>query len=334
MPHPLARDLCKPRVGLKFAVGAEHYTLGGVIGDGCAGIVRKAVRKRDSKVVAVKFLAPDPKYIAEETFDDVAARFRREGMRGAQLDNEFLVKIHGYSDNLASDAFSPANPDLANPFIVMEYVPGKTLESYIHHLPDSERGSFVVTREKLLIAAQISTALKHLHALRIVHRDVKPVNVFVNRPEGEDPKAILGDFGVMKWGSYHAGLTSGTLTATHQRGLGTMKYMSPEQAIQPREVGVKSDIYALGITLYELFTGQIIPSPHHVFEITSARLSQGGTIARYLKLGMRVPLEDSHLAGVLLDMQMRGVTSRPTIDKVLTAIEWSFEQRFGAPWDQ
>ena len=84
----------------------------------------------------------------------------------------------------------------------------------------------------------------------------------------------LGDFGIVKWGDFHAALATGTLTTTHQQGLGTLKYMSPEQAIKPRDVTARSDIFSLGITLYEVFTGSILASPHHVFQLMNARADE------------------------------------------------------------
>ena len=86
--HPLARPLCKLEAGLRFAVAGRPYVLGGTIGNGAVGIVRAAKDLQSDRRVAVKFLAPDPKYILPEVFDDVAERFRREGQRGAALRHE------------------------------------------------------------------------------------------------------------------------------------------------------------------------------------------------------------------------------------------------------
>src|ERR1019366_2502394 len=102
------------------------------------------------------------------------------------------------------------------------------------------------------------------------------------------PRAKLGDFGIMKWGDFQASISTGTLTVTSQRQLGSLKYMSPEQAIAPKDVTVRSDIYSFGITLFELFTGQIFPSPHHVFEVLNARLSRGTTASRFIALGYNI----------------------------------------------
>jgi serine/threonine protein kinase len=112
---------------MHFDAGGRNYRLGGVIGDGAAGIVRKGTDLASGDQVAIKLLAPDAKYIDRRAFDDVAQRFRREGIRGAGLDYENLVKIIAYEENLEGSAFQSG--DVFNPFIVMEYIPGRTLES-------------------------------------------------------------------------------------------------------------------------------------------------------------------------------------------------------------
>src|SRR5262249_23573263 len=130
--HRLDRRLCRARVGQTFMAGGVEYQLEGVLGDGAVGLVRKAKNTTNGTTVAVKFLAPDPKYIAVEAFDDVEARFRREGTRGAGLDHENLVRIIAYEENEGGRCYAGRGP--TNPFIVMEYVRGRTLESLIKKL--------------------------------------------------------------------------------------------------------------------------------------------------------------------------------------------------------
>jgi eukaryotic-like serine/threonine-protein kinase len=323
--HPLARVLCKSENGQRFLVADEEYVLAGKIGNGAAGVVRKAVRIRDRRTFALKFLAPDPKYIEENSFNDVAARFKREGERGAKLNHPCLISITGFADNTNGEAFVEKRP--RNPFILMEYSTGKTLESYIRNLPSEHRGRFHITKEKLLIAFQIAQALEYLHARKIVHRDVKPANIFLGPRDVDGFRpAKLGDFGVVKWGDFHAALSTGALTATNQQGLGTLKYMSPEQAVRPKEVTVRSDIYSLGITLFELFTGNILVSPHHVFEVMNARLVRGTTVGRFLSMGVPVDNDSIGLGEIILDMHLRGQDGRPSIANVRGRLEWALER--------
>src|SRR5438046_1059611 len=118
----LERERCSPEVGQRFKAGSTEFVLQGRLGDGAVGLVRKAVRASDGTAVAVKFLAPDPKYIEPDNFEDVAERLRREGQRGASLRHENLVTIHAYVENDEGEAFT--NREVRNPFLVMELVRG------------------------------------------------------------------------------------------------------------------------------------------------------------------------------------------------------------------
>ncbi|QEG40439.1 serine/threonine-protein kinase [Roseimaritima ulvae] len=284
MKHPLERSAFQVRAGQKLTFGKVVYKLSGKLGDGAVGIVRRASGS-SGKDVAIKFLAPDPKYIDPASFDDVASRFVLEGQRGSKLDHPRLVEIYGYSANLGGEDFASRTP--ANPYLVMELVRGKTLERYIRGTNPENVGKLNFSRDRLLIAIQLADALQYIHKKRMVHRDIKPANIFVSGSTNENnlPIIKLGDFGIVKWGDFQQHLSTGMLTVTHQQGLGTMKYMSPEQSLDPKNITIKSDIYSFGITLYELLTGEILSSPHHVFQIMHARLTRGSTHARYATLG-------------------------------------------------
>jgi len=324
--HPLSRQLCKAKLGQIFIAGDVKYELLGKIGDGAAGIVRKAKVVSSGRIVAAKFLAPDPKYIDPSAFDDVVQRFRREGRRAPGLDHENLVKIIAYEDNENGGSFE--NGRVKNPFIVMEYVRGKTLESFIRNM-STERSSRVILRQQTLsIATAICRAIEYLHDYKIVHRDVKPANIFLSSSTANSMPSIvkLGDFGVTKWGDFRAAFATGTLTTSHQQGLGTMKYMSPEQAVRPKDVTVRSDMFSLGITLFELFTGQILPSPHHVFEIMMARNSRGNVVGKLYDLGLQCPFgREEAFFKLILDMFLSSPKGRPSSAKARGAMETMLE---------
>lgn len=270
----------------------------------------------------MKILAPDPKYIDVAAFDDVAERFRREGSRGAGLGHNHLVQILAYEENTHGECFH--NRAVVNPFIVMEFIRGKTLESAVRNLGQDQVLRVHINRQTLSIARAVSEALKYLHERKIVHRDVKPANIFVSSARaGIVPSECkLGDFGVTKWGDFLAAASTGTLTLSSQRGLGTLKYMSPEQALKPKDVTVRSDIFSLGITLFELFTGRILPSPHHVFEIMRAGNMRASISGKLYALGLRAlsPFEEAVLEKVL--GMFSGARSRPSSQELLGRFEF------------
>jgi eukaryotic-like serine/threonine-protein kinase len=330
MSHKLARNYCKPQVGQHFGCGGKTYELKGNIGDGAVGIVRKALPLEGGPLIAIKFLAPDPKYIDETVFEDVAARFKREGERGLHLSHDNLIRILGYEENSDGRAFRNRSP--RNPFLIMEYISGKTLESYIKNIPVAERGSFLLDRPRLSIAIQICQALEYLKNHRLIHRDVKPANIFL-KPSSRPPlwHAKLGDFGVVKWGDFHSTVSTGTFTVSSQKGLGTLKYMSPEQAIRPKAVTIKSDIWSLGITLFELFTGQILASAHHIYELQAARRTKGTTLSRFTDIGCGLPSGNAAIAERVLDMFL-APDGRPPINEIRGWLETTYERLVGREW--
>lgn len=307
----IARDLCQPEAGQRFFAGKHTYELQGKLGDGAVGLVRRAVCIEDGRQVAVKFLAPDPKYIDPSSFGDVADRFRREGERGANLRHENLVEILAYVENHDGEAF--VSQAVRNPFLVMEFIRGRTLEAHIKNL-ETNRPPSCINRQTLKIALGVTSALQHLHERKIVHRDVKPGNIFVSSTDNESVPGVvkLGDFGVTKWGDFRAAMTTGALTMSHQQGLGTIKYMSAEQAIRPKEVTVRSDMYSLGITLFELFSGRLLPSPHHAFEIRSARAMRTSITGKLQAVNVRgLSRFEEGIFEPILDMFL-GAEGRPT----------------------
>src|SRR2546421_2549222 len=154
-------------------------------------------------------------------------RFRREARAVARLSHPHVVTV------------IDAGEDDGHPYIVFEYVEGETLKRRVKRL-----GGLPVV-EAVAYATEIAPALAPPHEQRLVHRDVKPQNVLLD-VEG---RAKVTDFGIAR------ALDDGSLTATG-RVLGTTDYVSPEQALG-EEVNEQSDIYSLGICLYEMLTGEV-----------------------------------------------------------------------------
>jgi tRNA A-37 threonylcarbamoyl transferase component Bud32 len=197
-----------------------------LLGQGGMGAVYKARQKGLDRVVALKILPPaaarDPAF---------AERFVREARALARLNHPNIVTIHDFGQ--AGDYFH----------LVMEFVDGANLRQSI-------RARTLQSREALAIVPQICEALQYAHDEGIVHRDIKPENILLDRKG----RVKIADFGLAKLLGRSA--ADYTLTGA-QQVMGTPHYMAPEQFERPLEVDHRADIYALGVVLYEMLTGEV-----------------------------------------------------------------------------
>jgi len=200
-----------------------RYELLEKIGGGGMAVVYKAKCHLLKRYVAVKILRPD--LVENEEF---VARFKRESQSAASLSHPNIVSM--YDVGQEGDIH----------YIVMEYVDGMTLKDYIR-----KKGR-LSSEEAVKIASQICSALQHAHENNIVHRDIKPQNILINK-EGN---VKVADFGIAR------AVTSATVTMAGANVIGSVHYFSPEQA-RGGYVDKKSDIYSLGIVLYEMTTGVV-----------------------------------------------------------------------------
>lgn len=216
-----------------FRVLEGRYQLRYQIGHGAMGQVWHCYDLELERHVALKTIhgarLASGNRSAEELM--LRERFRREARLIARLDHPGIPAVHD----------ARLGPDVANPYIVMELVPGEDLERVLHG------GRRFSVTEAVHIAARISEVLAHLHSEGVVHRDLKPANVMVTGHA--DVKVI--DLGVAAM----PGAAQARLTEAGQL-LGTCAYMSPEQFEAPSLVTEHSDLYALGCMLYELLAGE------------------------------------------------------------------------------
>lgn len=205
-----------------------RYELGELLGRGGMAEVRKGTDTRLGRVVAVKRLRTD--LASDATFQH---RFRREAQSSASLNHPAIVAVYDTGEEPGSDG-------VPQPYIVMEYVAGRTLRDILRE------GRKILPERALEITSGVLSALDYSHRAGIIHRDIKPANVMLT-PSG-DVKVM--DFGIARAISD----ASSTMTQT-AAVVGTAQYLSPEQA-RGETVDSRSDVYSTGCLLYELLTGR------------------------------------------------------------------------------
>lgn len=200
----------------------DRYTIVEKVGEGGMAIVYKAKCSLLNRYVAIKVLRKE--FINDEEFIE---KFKREAQAAASLSHANIVNV--YDVGMQDDIY----------YIVMEYLDGKTLKDII-----KEKGK-IDTEETLDISMKVVDALNHAHANKVIHRDIKPHNIMVT----SDGRVKVTDFGIAR------AATSSTITSTNSV-MGSAHYFSPEQA-RGGYTDEKSDIYSVGIMMYEMITGKL-----------------------------------------------------------------------------
>ncbi len=210
------------RARLAEAARAD-YEITGELGRGGMGWVFLGRDRRLGRLAALKVLPP---------FDALrpasVERFRREAETAARLSHAHIVPIYG------------AGGDLATPYFAMAYVEGETLATRL------AREGALPLAEGLRIAREVGSALAYAHRQGVVHRDIKPQNVLLERDSG---RALVADFGIAR-------ATTGERMTMTGAALGTPGYMAPEQAAGSGDVDARTDQYALGVLCFEMMTGK------------------------------------------------------------------------------
>ena len=206
---------------------APQYELDREIGRGGMGIVYRARDSRLKRAVAVKLLPPELAFRGE-----IRSRFLREAETAAQLSHPHIVPIHVVDER---DGLV---------YFVMGYVEGENLARRLH-----DRGR-MEPDETRRILGEVADALAYAHARGVIHRDIKPDNILLDKDSG---RAMVTDFGIAR------AVTHGSdsrLTATGT-AIGTPAFMSPEQCAGDREIDGRSDLYSLGIVGYQMLSGEL-----------------------------------------------------------------------------
>ncbi|MEF9952517.1 MAG: Stk1 family PASTA domain-containing Ser/Thr kinase [Clostridium sp.] len=200
----------------------NRYTLLEKAGDGGMALVYKAKCELLNRNVAVKILRPE--FTADEDF---VKKFKSESQAVASLSHSNIVNVYDIGSEEGMY------------YIVMEYIDGITLKDYI------KKHGRLDSKEALSITKQIAKALEHAHKNGIIHRDIKPHNILIT----DEGIVKVADFGIAR------AATSATMTNT-KTVMGSVHYVSPEQA-KGSVIDSKTDIYSLGIVMYELLTGSV-----------------------------------------------------------------------------
>jgi len=221
----------KPAQDPLIGTAVDQYSIKRVIGEGGMGVVYEALQQSPRRTVALKMMKQGV------TSKSALRRFEYEAQTLGRLRHDGIAQIY--------EAGTWDDGSGGRPWFAMEYLPGaKTLTRYCK---DKKYG----TRERLDIFNKVCAAVQHGHAKGIIHRDLKPSNILVT--SSGVPKVI--DFGVAR--STDSDLAVTTLQTDVGALIGTLQYMSPEQCdADPNDIDTRSDVYALGVLLYELLCDQ------------------------------------------------------------------------------
>ena len=204
----------------------DRYTLDELVGEGATGRLYRAVDEQLGRQVAVKILRPELAAIPS-----ARSRFEREAQACAALNHDHIVSIH----HVEADRLDQP------PYLVMEFIDGCSIQEWMAAAGDDH------FRAGVEWIRQAALALQAAHDAGIVHRDVKPSNLLIDESTG---RLRVADFGLARLAEAEESLTADDAIA------GTPAYMSPEQITNPTNVTGLSDVYSLGVVLYEILTGE------------------------------------------------------------------------------
>ncbi|HEX4512876.1 MAG TPA: serine/threonine-protein kinase [Polyangiaceae bacterium] len=228
---------------------AGKYRLSRVIGQGGMGVVVVATHAQLDERVAIKLLLPEALQNAE-----TVARFQREARAAVRIKSEHVARVIDvgtvdYDPHVGAQLQAELGVPLAPgaPFMVMEYLEGQDLSGVLR-----ASGPLSVA-DAVAYLAQAIEAIAEAHSLGIIHRDLKPSNLFLTRRPDGTPLVKVLDFGISK--ANGPNMTDAGMTTT-SAVLGSPMYMAPEQMIASREVDGRTDVWSLGVVLYQLLTGR------------------------------------------------------------------------------
>ena len=236
----------------------DEYRLDELLGRGGMARVYAATDIHLGRKVAIKVI--DAPYRADVEYGD---RFRREARAIAQLEHPHVVRLYRYGE--VDELF----------YIAMQYVEGSDLADLIHEA--KQKGALLPLEQVHNVIAQVCQALDYVHSKGVIHRDIKPSNILIN----QEGNAILTDFG----------LAMLTTTQTQGQVFGSPHYIAPEQAISSASAVPQSDLYGVGVMLYELVTGKLPFEADNALSIALMHASEAPRPPRQIQPSLSPALE-------------------------------------------
>lgn len=258
----------------------NRYEILEKVGSGGMAVVYKAKDRLLNRFIAVKMLRDE--YVNDQEFLD---KFKMEAQSAASLSHTNIVNIYDVG----------AEDDM--PYIVMEFVSGVTLKEYIE-----KSDGFLKNQQIADFSRQIALALEHAHSNRIIHRDIKPHNIMVSN----DGTLKVADFGIA------SAITEATTSYTGE-AIGSVRYSSPEQA-RGRNVDVRTDLYSLGVLMYEMATRQVPFEGDTAVEIALKHMKDDIVPPSEINSLFHKGLESVVMRSLLKNINERYQTARELID--------------------
>ncbi len=253
-----------------------RYHINGVIGTGGMAMVYRATDEKTKREVAVKVLRPE-----YEADGDFVRRFAHEAIAASKMSHDNIVKMY----DVGSDG--------GKKYIVMELIDGETLKDII------VRQRRIPANLTVRYALRILAALDHAHKNDIIHRDIKPQNILVDR-NGE---IKVADFGIARLVNQGTGTISSTNTA-----LGSVHYVSPEQA-KGEPADAKSDLYSVGVVIYEMLTGMVPFDGESAVSVALKQVNEQPRSMRTLHRDISKGLDEVIMKALTKDPKMRYQTA-------------------------
>lgn len=264
----------------------SRYELLEKVGTGGMAVVYKAKCHLLNRNVAVKVLRDE--YVKDQEFLE---KFRKEAQAAASLSHQNIVNIYD------------VGTDEELPYIVMEYVPGDTLKEHIDNFDGFMTNEMIADYSR-----QIANALEHAHGNQIIHRDIKPHNILVSK----DGTLKVADFGI-------ASAISETTTSYSSEAIGSVRYSSPEQA-RGRNVDERTDLYSLGVLMYEMATGKVPFEGDTAVEIALKHMKDDITAPSEINTMFHKGLESVVVRSLLKNVNQRYQNAKELIDDLTKII--------------